>query len=91
MGHVKTQFISILLNGGSYNPVAQTGMVIVMCMMTVSALTLTGLLQDPLTKLVMRSDGVSERDFSELLLRVQDTLIARATQSQPVVGQLAAV
>jgi hypothetical protein len=57
----------------------------------VSALTLTGLLQDPLTKLVMRSDGVSERDFSELLLRVQDTLIARATQSQPVVGQLAAV
>jgi len=91
MGHVKTQFISILLNGGSYNPVAQTGMVIVMCMLTVSALTLTGLLQDPLTKLVMRSDGVSERDFSELLLRVQDTLIARATQSQPVVGQLAAV
>ena len=91
MGYVKTQFISILLNGSSYNPVAQTGMVIVMCMLTVSALTLTGLLQDPLTKLVMRSDGVSERDFSELLLRVQDTLVARATQSQPVVGQLAAV
>ena len=91
MGYVKTQFISILLNGSSYNPVAQTGMVIVMCMLTVSALTLTGLLQDPLTKLVMHSDGVSERDFSELLLRVQDTLIARAASAHQAPAQLAAV
>jgi hypothetical protein len=66
-------------------------MVIAMCMMTMSTLTLTGLLQDPLTKLVMRSDGVSDKDFSDLLLRVQDTLIARAALLQAAGAQLAAV
>ncbi|MDR3537481.1 MAG: hypothetical protein P4L71_13370 [Acetobacteraceae bacterium] len=40
-------------------------------------LTLTGLLQDPLTRMLMRSDGVSEQDFSDLLLRVKDCLLAR--------------
>lgn len=53
-------------------------MVTAMCMTTMSTLTLAGLLQDPLTKLVMRSDGVSDADFSELLLRVKDSLQARA-------------
>jgi hypothetical protein len=75
--------------GTGYNPVARTGMVIEMCMITMSTLTLTGLLQDPLTRLMMRSDGVSEADFSALLLRVQDTLIARTVVQQPVPAQLA--
>jgi hypothetical protein len=66
-------------------------MVIAMCMITMSTLTLNGLLQDPLTRLVMRSDGVSEKDFSELLLRVQDTLVARAAIPKPAMAQLAAV
>ena len=62
-----------------------------MCMTTVSTLTLTGLLHDPLTRLVMRSDGVSEQDFSDLLRRVQDSLIARAGLLQPPMAQLETV
>ena len=50
-----------------------------MCMTTVSTLTLTGMLQDPLIRLVMRSDGVSEQDFSDLLFRTKQTLLARDT------------
>lgn len=48
-----------------------------MCSTDAGTLTLDGLLQDPLTRMLMRSDGVSERDFSDLLLRVQDCLLAR--------------
>jgi len=54
-----------------------TGMVNAMCMTTISTLTLTGMLRDPLIKLVMRSDGVSDEDFSALLYRVKDTMIAQ--------------
>lgn len=50
-----------------------------MCMTTISTLTLTGMLQDPLIRLVMHSDGVSEQDFSELLFRTKQTLLARDT------------
>ncbi len=49
-----------------------------MCTTTISTLTLTAMLQDPLIKMVMRSDNVSEEDHSELLFRVKDTLAARA-------------
>jgi hypothetical protein len=66
-------------------------MVMTMCTITVSTLTLTGLLQDPLTRLVMRSDGVTEQDFSDLLRRVQDTLIARSSMPQTARAQLATV
>ncbi len=52
-------------------------MVIQMCTTTISTLTLTTMLQDPLIKLVMRSDNVSEQDHSALLHRVQQSLIAR--------------
>ena len=48
-----------------------------MCMTDAGTLTLTGLLQDPLIRMVMRSDGVTEQYFSDLMLRVQDTLLAR--------------
>ena len=48
-----------------------------MCTATISTLTLTAMLQDPLIKLVNRSDNVSEHDYSALLHRVQESLIAR--------------
>jgi hypothetical protein len=64
------------------------GMVTVMCTTTISTLTLATLLQDPLIQMVMRSDNVSESDHSELLHRVQDSLIARATMDQPALQEV---
>jgi hypothetical protein len=49
-----------------------------MCTTTISTLTLAAMLQDPLIKLVMRSDNVSEEDHSALLHRVKGVLIMRA-------------
>ena len=82
-GNVKTQFISILSNGSSYTAKCLTGMVTAMCTATISTLTLVSLLKDPLIQLVMRSDNVSDKDYSELLYRVKDSLIARAATPQP--------
>ena len=48
-----------------------------MCMTTIRTLNMNAMLQDPLIKLVMRSDNVSEQDYSALLHRVQKSLIAR--------------
>ena len=81
-GNVKTQFISILSNGGSYTAKCLTGMVTGMCTTTISNLTLASLLQDPLIQMVMRSDNVSQEDHSELLHRVKDSLIARAYRQE---------
>lgn len=58
-------------------------MVIVMCITTISTLTLTTLLQDPLIQMVMRSDNVSDQDHSDLLHRVQDSLAARGSMQEP--------
>jgi hypothetical protein len=55
------------------------GTVTVMCTTTISTLTLASLLQDPLIQMVMRSYNVTEEDHSELLHRVQNSLIARST------------
>jgi hypothetical protein len=52
-----------------------------MCTTTISTLTLASLLKDPLVQMVMRSDNVSESDHSELMFRVQETLMTRATQA----------
>ena len=54
-----------------------------MCTTTEGTLTLSAMLHDPLIRLVMRSDGVSEKDLSDLLLRVKDTLVARASLPAP--------
>jgi hypothetical protein len=48
-----------------------------MCTTTAGTLTLAGMLHDPLIRLVMHSDGVSEQDHSDLLFRVKDTLVER--------------
>ena len=53
-----------------------------MCAMTTCTLTLSSLLEDPLVHLVMRSDNVSHSDHSELLFRVQESLIARASMAE---------
>jgi hypothetical protein len=63
-------------------------MVTTMCTTTISTLTLTSMLDDPLIRLVMRSDNVSEEDHSELLFRVKDSLIARALKAQQVVDAI---
>jgi hypothetical protein len=52
-----------------------------MCATTVCTLNLAALLKDPLIRLVMSSDNVSETDYSALLFRVRETLIARASMS----------
>jgi hypothetical protein len=54
-----------------------------MCAMADSTLTLATLLQDPLVQLMMRSDNVSEKDHSELLFRVRDTLRERMVVLAP--------
>ena len=46
-----------------------------MCRAIVEIFTLAELLRDPLARMVMRSDGVSEEDHSALLFRVRDTLL----------------
>ena len=53
-----------------------------MCTTTFGTLTLAGLLSDPLTQAMMRSDGVSADDFAALLFRVKDTLEERADQPE---------
>ena len=58
-----------------------------MCTTTISTLTLAGLLQDPLIQMVMRSDNVSNSDHSELLHRVQESLIARASELKTAVQE----
>jgi hypothetical protein len=58
-------------------------MVTMMCTTTISTLTLAGMLQDPLIQMMMRSDKVSDSEHSELLHRVQNSLIARASVIEP--------
>ncbi len=60
-----------------------------MCTTTISTLTLNTMLQDPLIKLVMRSDNVSEIEHSALLYRVQESLVARADTTEMCVPALA--
>lgn len=54
-----------------------------MCTTTFGTLTLAGMLNDPLIQAVMRSDGVSERDYEALLFRVRDTLDERDPGVEP--------
>ena len=59
-----------------------------MCTTTSGTLTLEGMLSDPLIQAVMRSDGVSKRDYEALLFRVKDTLAEREWPSEPSPEQL---
>jgi hypothetical protein len=73
-----------MLHGGAVLRPVERGTVTAMCRETVNTLTLTALLQDPLIQMVMRSDNVSDKEHSELLHRVKNSLIARAALQQPV-------
>lgn len=55
-----------------------------MCTTTFGTLTLAALLDDPLIKAVMRSDGVSEVDHEALLFRVKNSLAGREVLPEPV-------
>jgi hypothetical protein len=55
----------------------------VMCTTTFGTLTLAAMLDDPLIRAVMRSDGVSEVDHEALLFRVKDSLADRETSTEP--------
>ena len=52
-----------------------------MCVITVDTFTMAGMIADPLTRMVMRSDGVSEDEFAALLFRIQGNLAARAVET----------
>ena len=54
-----------------------------MCTTTISTLTLAAMLDDPLILAMMRSDGVSRREHTDLLFRVRDTLEQRPQIRQP--------
>jgi hypothetical protein len=58
-------------------------MVTDMCNTTEGTLTLAQLLKDPLVRLVMQSDNVSEEDHSALMFRVQECLVGRASFTPP--------
>jgi hypothetical protein len=73
-GNFKTQFFSTFRLSHSYSGWARTERWQTMCAMADGTLTLATLLHDPLVQLMMRSDNVSEKDHSELLFRVRDTL-----------------
>jgi hypothetical protein len=88
-GAVKTHFTSIVLTSSDRLVSYLTGMVSRMCTLTTGALTLTMMLQDPLIRLVMHSDNVSEEDHSELLYRVKQLLSARAEFAQPRLATVA--
>ena len=49
-----------------------------MCLQTVETLTLTGLLADPLIRMVMDSDGVSEEEMRTLMQHMRDVIAARS-------------
>ena len=51
-----------------------------MCVITVDTFTMAGMIADPLTRMVMRSDGVSEVELAALLFRIQGNLAARAME-----------
>jgi len=53
-----------------------------MCTTGLGTLTLAGMLDDPLIKAVMRSDGVSEGEHSALLFRVKDQLAEREVSDE---------
>ena len=53
-----------------------------MCMRHDERLTLGTLLEDPMIRLVMASDGVSEQEMRSLMLRMRRVLSARSTRME---------
>ncbi len=59
-----------------------------MCAMTDSTFTLATLLHDPMVQLMMRSDNVSEKDHTALLVKVKGTLEMRERMDGCPLGML---
>ena len=54
-----------------------------MCTNSEYGLTMTGLLSDPLIQMMMRSDGVSQREHADLWERTRETAVARFALQTP--------
>lgn len=54
-----------------------------MCMMTVEMLTFPALLEDPLIRLMMDSDGVSSGELQQLMSHMRDVVVARQPVGEP--------
>ena len=82
-GTVRTQLASrFLLTGGDTLRRAAEGAA-AMCANTNYGLTMDGLLNDPLTQLMMRSDGVTHEEHADLWERTRETAIARFAEQAP--------
>ena len=57
-----------------------------MCMNTDYGLTMDGLLNDPLTQLLMRRDGISHEAHADLWERTREAVVARFAP-QPTWGE----
>ena len=55
-----------------------------MCEVFVGTFTLIDLPRDPLIQMMMAADGVSEKDFSELLLRTRGASCGPATAGENI-------
>ena len=55
-----------------------------MCTVRVEALSFPGMLEDPLIRLMMDSDGVSGDDLRELMTHLRDVVAARAERAYPL-------
>lgn len=53
-----------------------------MCMVQVEALSFPGLLEDPLIRMMMDSDGVSPGELRELMAHMRDIVVARGELDQ---------
>ncbi len=53
-----------------------------MCMVQVEALSFPALLEDPLIRLMMDSDGVSPGELRELMSHMRDIVLARGELDQ---------
>jgi len=50
-----------------------------MCMLSVESLSFPALLEDPMVRMMMDSDGVSADALHELMTHVRDVVVARGT------------
>jgi hypothetical protein len=57
-----------------------------MCMLSMERLSFPALLEDPLIRMMMDSDGVSTDALHELMTHVRDIVVARGTLAERASG-----
>ncbi len=55
-----------------------------MCTVRIEALSFPGLLEDPLIRMMMDSDGVSDGEMRELMTHMRDVVVARTGYGEPL-------